>query len=120
MLLVLNPDGEVLLTRRPSEGLWGGLWSFPEVEDEPAGHRFCLDRFNLAPVSVDAWEPLRHTFSHYHLDIHPLKLTLPDLPGAVMEGDRQLWYNRRSPDRVGVAAPVARLITMLDIEEPRP
>ena len=31
MLLILtNPQGEVLLERRPPAGIWGGLWSFPE------------------------------------------------------------------------------------------
>ncbi|HET8730461.1 MAG TPA: A/G-specific adenine glycosylase, partial [Moraxellaceae bacterium] len=30
LLVFLNADGEVLLEQRPSPGIWGGLWSFPE------------------------------------------------------------------------------------------
>ncbi len=116
MLLFCNPAGEVLLTRRPSEGLWGGLWSFPEVEGEDAGLALCVDWFGSPPADTETWDPLRHTFSHYHLDIQPLKLTLPGAPGSVMEGDRQLWYNWRSPERVGLAAPVARLLKLLETD----
>ncbi len=114
MLLVCAPDNAVWLTRRPSEGLWGGLWSFPEVEDEAAGHTYCLDLFGREPAATERWDPLRHTFSHYHLDIQPLRLTLEAAPGAVMEGGQQLWYNWAAPEAVGLAAPVSRLIKKLE------
>ncbi|MEE4192299.1 MAG: A/G-specific adenine glycosylase [Halieaceae bacterium] len=114
MLLVCSPDDAVWLTRRPSEGLWGGLWSFPEVEDESAGHAYCLDLFGREPAATERWDPLRHTFSHYHLDIQPLRLTLETAPCAVMEGGQQLWYNWSAPEAVGLAAPVARLIRKLE------
>ncbi len=32
VLVALNPDGELLLVRRPADGLLGGLWEFPAVE----------------------------------------------------------------------------------------
>ena len=32
VLVALNPDGELLLVRRPDDGLLGGLWEFPAVE----------------------------------------------------------------------------------------
>jgi A/G-specific adenine glycosylase len=114
MLLVCTPEQEVWLTRRPSEGLWGGLWSFPEVENETAARDYCLDRFDAEPRSIERWDPLRHSFSHYHLDIQPLRLSLTATPGAVMEGAGQLWYNWRAPESVGLAAPVARLIRFLE------
>jgi A/G-specific adenine glycosylase len=114
MMIVTNPAGEVYLQRRPSQGLWGGLWSFPEVANETAARDHCLDRFNCEPTAVQPWEPLRHTFSHYHLDIQPLHLELPCIPDTVMEGEGQLWYNRSRPDAVGMAAPVSKLLNLLD------
>ena len=33
MPLLANEDKAILLYRRPSSGLWGGLWSLPEVDD---------------------------------------------------------------------------------------
>ena len=114
MLIIRNPAGEVFLSRRPSEGIWGGLWSFPEVGDARSALSLCLDRFGCEPDTVESWEPLRHTFSHYHLDIQPLLMRLPHTGGAVAEPGRHLWYNQRRPGAVGMAAPVARLLKLLE------
>jgi A/G-specific adenine glycosylase len=114
MLLITNPGGEVFLARRPPSGIWGGLWSFPEVESETDANNFCLDTFGHAASVTEHWTPLRHTFSHYHLDIQPLHLKLPHERPSVMEGSAQLWYNRAQPDSVGMAAPVAKLLKLLD------
>ncbi len=38
MPLLHNGEGAILLYRRPSSGLWGGLWSLPEL-DEPRSPR---------------------------------------------------------------------------------
>ena len=37
--LVLRRNGAVLLERRPSSGIWGGLWCFPEHAGPRAGRR---------------------------------------------------------------------------------
>ncbi|MEE4661220.1 MAG: A/G-specific adenine glycosylase [Halieaceae bacterium] len=116
MLLCVNAEGAVLLERRPSQGLWGGLWSLPEVNRPEDATRLCLDRFQCEPAATTLWDPLRHSFSHFHLDISPLHLQLPAVPGDIMEADSALWYNVHSPERVGLAAPVARLLKLLESE----
>jgi A/G-specific adenine glycosylase len=114
MLLVRDPYGHVFLTRRPAKGIWGGLWSFPEVENANDATAFCLDSFGTEPGEVQPWSNLRHSFSHYHLDIQPLLLSLHNSPASVMEGDGQLWYNSSKPESIGMAAPVARLLRLLE------
>ncbi len=103
----------VWLEKRPASGVWGGLWCFPEIAAPADSARWCLDRWGLEPRWIQTWEPFRHTFSHYHLEIQPVLATLAGPPGAVMEDDRQLWYNRRQPQAVGLAAPVADLLARL-------
>jgi A/G-specific adenine glycosylase len=114
MLLAVAPSGEVFLEQRPAPGIWGGLWCFPELEATGAVTGACLDRWGLEPESVRPRPTFRHTFSHYHLDITPVLAQLPASPGGVMASTRQLWYNRARPPRVGLAAPVARLLAALD------
>ena len=118
MLLCVNPAGDVLLERRPSSGLWGGLWSLPEISDLDDAASFCLDHFRSEPESIERWHAMRHSFSHYHLDIQPLRLQLPATTESVMESDAALWYNVAAPERVGLAAPVTRLLNLLQAEEP--
>lgn len=113
-IIIQNAEGDILMERRPPQGIWGGLWCFPQVESTEG-----VDDW-LERQGVTAWgnrtlgEPFRHTFSHYHLDIQPLLITDASLPEAVMAGDKRLWYNRRAPATVGLAAPVARLLKSLD------
>jgi len=109
MLIIRNDAGQILLTQRPPSGIWGGLWSLPEVQDL----RDADAELGLQIESASALEPLRHTFSHYHLDITPLLVQLKAPADSVMEGPPALWYNTSQPQNIGLAAPVKRLLEQL-------
>ncbi len=93
-------------------GIWGGLWCFPEIAEPglAATGASTAGGSNPDPVQLGGF---RHTFSHYHLDIRPVRVGLPALPGAIMEAPDRLWYNTRSPAAIGLAAPVAALLEKL-------
>ena len=55
---------------------------------------------------------MRHTFSHYHLDIQPQHIRLQREPTRIMEGTRQLWY-KGGQQQLGLAAPVKKLLDSL-------
>ncbi|AQA17463.1 A/G-specific adenine glycosylase [Halioglobus japonicus] len=115
-LMLRNASGDVWLEKRPSPGIWGGLWCFPESPDLTP-EASVLDLTGLAPASIEPWPVFRHTFSHYHLDIEPLLVQLDASPAAIMEADRQLWYNVRQPPQIGLAAPVVGLLQQLTAQE---
>jgi A/G-specific adenine glycosylase len=110
LLLAINKAGELLLEKRPPSGIWGGLWSFPEFESREAIADWCRERFGTLAVSERVWPDVSHSFSHFDLDMTPVEVRLEAPPGQVMEGDRWLWYNTRSPAAVGLAAPVAKML----------
>ena len=109
-LIVRSREGDIWLEKRPSSGIWGGLWCFPEIDGPETGNTRCLDLWGAAPASIEVQQDFRHTFSHYHLDITPVVVELGSNPQAVMEDTRQLWYNVRQPPQIGLAAPVASLL----------
>jgi len=112
LLIIRDPQGAVLLEKRPSPGIWGGLWCFPEAADlNPEDS--CIDQTGLAAAHIESWPVFRHTFSHYHLDIEPVLAEISANPGKVMDADRQLWYNVRQPPQIGLAAPIAELLKQL-------
>jgi A/G-specific adenine glycosylase len=117
MVMTVSSSGEILLEKRPQSGIWGGLWSFPELNsaDEVAG--WCQQRFASAPVSRQTWPVVAHSFSHFDLDMTPVEIRLATLPAEVMDGDRWLWYNTRSPAGIGLAAPVAKLLKVMQDKE---
>ena len=116
MLLLRTMDGEVLLERRPPAGIWGGLWSFPECALESDIVDWCRDRLGLTVIVERPWTVVRHSFSHFHLDITPTPAQVTGQGGLVMEGERFVWYNTRHPDGRGVATPVRRLLAALASE----
>ncbi len=108
MPLLSNPAGEILLYRRPSTGLWGGLWSLPEIADlkalEALAQRHALQLGERQPLAG-----LSHTFSHFQLHIEPWLVRTEGAAVQMAEGD-WLWYNLASPPRLGLAAPVKTLL----------
>jgi A/G-specific adenine glycosylase len=114
MLLLLDPEDAVYLQRRPASGIWGGLWSFPEFDSLEALQSWC-DKSGVSceQDKLRRWEPVRHTFSHFHLDITPCSVKLQNPVFSVMEGDQGLWYNVRQPQELGLAAPVQKLLRVL-------
>jgi len=111
--MIISNNGDIWLERRPNSGIWGGLWCFPELSDASGANNWCLDRWGLKPEHTQTWPSFRHTFSHYHLDIPPVQLTLATTPESVMETGQQLWYKRCQPAQIGLAAPVASLLQQL-------
>ena len=90
MIMVCNLHGDVLLQRRPPVGIWGGLLSFPEVEDTAKAYQWCEAKFGTHPLETVTWSPLMHTFSHYTLRITPLKMVIENSTNRVMEGDSEV------------------------------
>jgi len=123
-VLLLNPSGAVLLERRPPSGIWGGLWTFPECPPNENPVSWLLHTRGLITKPLFAWEPLRHTLTHLHLDITPwlgrVQNTVTssrDFPSEQKEaiaGDATLWYNPHDVPPGGLAAPVARLLARLN------
>ena len=111
MHMLQNRKNEVLLEKRPPTGIWGGLWSFPETDDASKFPDGIV--IELQPAESERWPVLRHTFSHYHLDITPLHQQVGKLPDKVMESGRWLWYPLNKPVEVGLAAPVKKLLERL-------
>jgi A/G-specific adenine glycosylase len=117
LIMLRNPAGDFLLQQRPAQGIWGGLWSFPEVSIDEDAHAFVQDRYGCV-VEVEQWNSYRHTFSHYHLDITPVLMQLTKSPQAIGEAATH-WYNPHQPDALGLAAPVKKLLDKLAQLDPR-
>lgn len=111
-MLLYHLDQRVMLQQRQSSGLWGGLWSLPEYAS-----REDIDAWLAvtAPAGkAEVWPMLRHTFSHFHLDITPVVVSA-EKSGTLMESAGTLWYPLDHSVNVGLAAPVKKLLDRLAI-----
>jgi A/G-specific adenine glycosylase len=109
--LVLLHQGAVLLERRPSRGIWGGLWVFPEG---PSGRLKPYCRKNLA-VEISGSRKLpviEHGFTHFRLDIQPI---LCSVRRRCSEKEKAggLWLDVADAGGAAVPAPVRALLSGL-------
>lgn len=109
MLLLLN-RGELMLEKRPPRGIWGGMWSLPEVPagDDPAGH--CRDRFGFVVRTQEELPQFEHRFTHFKLQIRPVQLHLA--PHRTTPRG-QLWLSPADALDAALPAPARRLIARL-------
>ena len=112
MLAVTSELTGLLMQRRPNQGVWGGLWSFPEFDSEQSALDWCSRTFQQAPVQHQKLDKLIHTFSHFRLQITPVSVKIGTPIHWVMEADEWVWYKHGS-SQVGLAAPVDQLIKQL-------
>ncbi|MDD2864098.1 MAG: A/G-specific adenine glycosylase [Methylococcales bacterium] len=104
-LVIKNQQQQIWLEQRPLKGIWGGLWSLPEVETIEDAQHWCNER----GVTIEHQQLLlsqRHTFSHYHLDYTPLCLDVVAVENDHFHSHEQ-WQNR------GLPAPIQTLLTQL-------
>ncbi|HYQ72092.1 MAG TPA: A/G-specific adenine glycosylase [Gammaproteobacteria bacterium] len=112
MLLLCRGKGhdEVLLEKRPPSGVWGGLWSFPELADTPDAEAAWQQASGIRFRRIEAWPVVQHTFTHFRLEITPLLAAVRSEAGHVMEGPDRVWYNTSGSTERGLAAPVKKLL----------
>ena len=110
MLLAVSAEA-VYLERRPPSGIWGGLWSFPEIEPSDADD--WSSRLGRNALHTEQWNVVRHSFSHYDLDISPLLVELDEPVYQAADRDDALWYRLDQEPPGGLAAPVKKLLDLL-------
>ncbi|MEH6650281.1 MAG: A/G-specific adenine glycosylase [Motiliproteus sp.] len=117
MLLLKDINGRVWLQQRPPVGLWGGLWSLPQFDSLQALQQGvetlggCADTAGQVTMLTD----FRHTFSHFHLQIHPCQAEFRDsaqlnVAALQVSDSAGVWFDPQQPAQLGLAAPVKRLL----------
>ncbi|MEQ9562780.1 MAG: A/G-specific adenine glycosylase [Woeseiaceae bacterium] len=112
-MLLAHFDGALYLEKRPASGIWGGMWSLPEVDDNTSIVDWCKLSFGAGLESQNEWPLLRHSFSHYDLDIRPIEVRLRNASRKVAESDNARWVSVDESSRIGLAAPVRKLVDTL-------
>lgn len=109
MLLAVDADNRVLMQKRPSSGIWGGLWSLPEIESEDHLNQWCESQGLLLSGQAETHAEFRHTFSHFHLEIRAIRFDVSNSGQTLMEATDSVWYKCGS-NTGGMAAPVAKIL----------
>jgi len=107
MLILLSGDS-VLLQRRPTSGIWGGLWSLPEFDPSRDPWSVSVE-LGVSARSVAALASFVHVFTHYRLHISPYLVQTS--AGILTEPcSDHAWFARDELSRVALPAPVRKLL----------
>lgn len=113
-LVLRNADtGEILLQQRPPSGIWGGLWTLPELPLASDAAQWCVVHTASQPNHSVSLAPRRHTFTHFHLDIWPIVITLNTAPTQFIPPAGQQWISIDDCQTLGIPAPLRRLLDAL-------
>jgi A/G-specific adenine glycosylase len=109
MLLLLD-RGELMLEKRPARGIWGGMWSLPELPIDGDPGRHCLEHFGFTPQTQQTLPLLSHSFTHFRLHIQPIQVQLAPRP-ATQAG--QIWLAPQDAMDAALPTPVRKLVSRL-------
>jgi A/G-specific adenine glycosylase len=113
-MLILASQGELLLEKRPSPGIWGGLWCFPEVDGSRVAAE-CITRYGLQPDRIEPMSEIDHGFTHFRLRITPMVAHAMRRPVAEEPGT--LWLTVEEALGAAIPVPVKRILQALAHEE---
>ncbi len=105
-MLILLSRGEVLLEKRPVPGIWGGLWSFPEVSEDRVED--AARRYGARLNRISRLAPVDHGFTHFKLRIRPVLVQVARHTGAEEPG--RLWLTLEDALGAAIPAPVKRIL----------
>jgi A/G-specific adenine glycosylase len=124
VLVVRDGTGRVLLERRPEHGIWGGLYSFPELAGHEGAAEWCRKRLGAEIETHSVLPPVAHAFTHFDLRLEPVAIDLACGSGFSRDGrcgsgfsrdlpssdGRWLWHDTAKSVPGGVPAPIAKIL----------
>jgi A/G-specific adenine glycosylase len=94
--LVHKNGNDILLEKRASTGIWGGLWSFPETETTP----------NNSEGNLQVLPKFTHTFTHFKLHIQPVLIQSAEqkiIPNS-------LWIGIDEATEAAIPTPIRKIL----------
>ena len=73
---IIRNKTKLLIVRRPLEGLLPGMWEFPCRKIEKTDQlingetKTLLKEFNIKAIYIKSLSTIKHTYSHFHLDLN--------------------------------------------------
>ncbi|NML43179.1 A/G-specific adenine glycosylase [Ramlibacter sp. G-1-2-2] len=95
-------DGQVWLQKRPTPGVWAGLYCLPVF-----GSREALAAAVPGSSELRDAEPFLHVLTHKDLHLHPVEVVLP----ASWKGMAGAWFAGKKWPELGLPSPIRKLLS---------
>ncbi len=114
LMLLHSYKDRVLLHRRPPTGVWGGLWSLPEVGGVDEIDAWQARNLSRQPHHLSVSENfLKHQFTHFSLHISVAKIVVETLPGKISDNDDLAFVPLDKLSEYGLPVPVRKILSRM-------
>ena len=113
LLLLQRPGGDIWLERRPSKGIWSGLYCPPVFASDDELLRHPDVGHATSTTRLDSFT---HTLTHRDIVLHPVVCQLTESrahPLASIDGERGLWIASDRLAHTALPTPVTKLLVRL-------
>jgi A/G-specific adenine glycosylase len=96
---VIQRDGKILIARRPSSGLLGGMWEFPGGKVEQGEtlseglRREIQEELGISIEVGDAFGMYQHAYTHFKVTLHAFRCHLLDGEPRALEASEIRWVS---------------------------
>ena len=109
LLWAQTPDASVYLQKRPTPGVWAGLYSLPLFDGRDTLLQAVPKRYHAALQDTACF---KHVLTHKDLHLHPVRVELPaaalgELEPENPEGE---WFAADRWPQLGLPAPIRKLL----------
>ncbi|CDZ78123.1 A/G-specific adenine glycosylase [Legionella massiliensis] len=108
-LLLHNMENKIYLEKRPPSGIWGGLWCMPAIEMDCCPKEYIAATYTWKSLEQQELLTMRHSFSHFHLDINAYALKINSNSNHLAESSGN-WFTAAEIRELGLAKPVSDII----------
>lgn len=103
-MLIITDGRKIHLEKRPDKGIWGGLWSLPEIE--PIDISSFLEQHSLNEQKRQTLDIYTHTFTHYRLYITPIVIEVSHLA-------QHAGFTHEAVHKLGLPTPIRKILTFI-------
>ena len=105
MLWAQARDGSVWFSKRPTPGVWAGLYCFPLFDDISALEATVPSRYR---ANLEAGAVVHHVLTHKDLYLHPVRV---ELPASSMKEADGVWLKAGQWSSTGLPAPIRKMLS---------
>ena len=115
IMMIIIHQNEVLLEKRPQTGIWGGLWSLPEIEMHEIASEVAQSRLGLEVEVTEPFAIVNHAFTHFKLAItpQPLQLVKQTLHAR---SPNMIWLPINEAISAAIPTPVRKILQSLAVK----
>jgi A/G-specific adenine glycosylase len=112
--LLLKHGNEIMLEKRPPNGIWGGLWCAPQLETAEESNYLLRNDMEISRrIELDVFT---HVFTHFKLHIRPVLLELVRKP-LRLEQQGNVWLEVNEALGAAIPSPVRQLLLALQTSQ---